>query len=148
MQLNLFLSGEYIKFSSNTGYENPDFDAYIPAFSHFTLVCSGGTKIILDVQGVFKNKKYYLTDTACQSLDGAFGNFDLGAMGLIKFLLSHKHNDLCKNWIWIPRQFEGILKQFNAASIKRTSFKFEYGKNIYMYKPIYLKLLQLINFKK
>ena len=54
-----FLTGEYIKFSSNTGYENPDFDAYIPAFSHFTWVCSGGTKVILDVQGVFKNKKYF-----------------------------------------------------------------------------------------
>ena len=32
-----FLDGDYIKFSSNTGYENPNFDAYIPSFYHFRL---------------------------------------------------------------------------------------------------------------
>ena len=143
-----FLYGEYIKFSSNTGYENPDFNAYIPAFSHFTWICSKGKRVILDVQGVFENGQYYLTDPAVQSLDNVFGNSDLGAMGLIKFLLCHRHNNICKNWIWIPKQLEGLLKQFNAASIKRTSFRFEHLKNIQKYIPIYIQLLQLINFNK
>ena len=31
-----FLDGIYIKFSSNTRYENPNLNAYIPDFSHFT----------------------------------------------------------------------------------------------------------------
>lgn len=141
-----FLSGTYTKFSSNTGYENPDFDAYIPAFSHFTWIYSKGRKVVTDVQGVFKNQRYYLTDPACQSIEGKFGNSDLGAMGLFKFILCHRHNDICKNWIWIPKNLEGILRQYNANSIKRTSFKFEHWKNIQTYTPIYLQLLNLIKF--
>ena len=47
-----FLEGEYIKFSSNTGYENSDFSAYIPAFSHYSWILYRGRKVILDVQGV------------------------------------------------------------------------------------------------
>ena len=76
-----YISGKYIKFSSNTGYENEDFDEYIPSFSHFTWIHSKGTRVILDVQGVCDNGKYNLTDPACQSLDQKFGNSDLGAMG-------------------------------------------------------------------
>ena len=141
-----FLDGEYIKFSSNTGYENPDFDAYIPAFSHFTWIQSKGTRVVLDVQGIFKNGRYYLTDPACQSIDQKFGNSDLGGMGLCKFVLCHKHNNICNNWKWIPKNFEGILKAYNATSIKRTSFSFENRKNIEKYTPIYLNVLKLINF--
>ena len=141
-----YIFGKYIKFSSNSGYENPDFDAYIPAFSHYTWIHSRGTKVVLDVQGVFKNGKYYLTDPACQSLNQEYGNSDLGAMGLCKFVLCHKHNNICQNWIWIPKQFDGMLRAFNATSIKRTSFSFENRKNIQTYTPIYLKLLSLINF--
>ena len=51
-----FLDGQYTKFSSNSGYENPDFNAYIPAFSHFTWIYSKGTRVVMDVQGIFKNK--------------------------------------------------------------------------------------------
>jgi hypothetical protein len=141
-----FIFGNYIKFSSNTGYENPDFDAYIPAFSHYTWIHSKGTKVVLDVQGVFEDGKYYLTDPACQSLDQKYGNSDLGAMGLCKFVLCHKHNNICQNWKWIPESFEGMLKAFNATSIKRTSFSFENRKNIQKYLPIYLNLLKFINF--
>ncbi len=141
-----FLDGKYIKFSSNTGYENPDFDAYIPAFSHFTWIQSKGTRVVLDVQGIFKNGKYYLTDPACQSIDQKFGNSDLGGMGLCKYVLCHKHNNICSNWKWIPKNFEGILKAYNATSIKRTSFSFENRKNIEKYTSIYLNLLKLINF--
>ena len=57
-----YLFGKYIKFSSNSGYENPDFDAFIPAFSHFTWIQSKGTSVVLDVQGVFRDGRYYLTD--------------------------------------------------------------------------------------
>lgn len=141
-----YLFGKYIKFSSNSGYENPDFDAFIPAFSHFTWIQSKGTSVVLDVQGVFRDGRYYLTDPACQSLDQKFGNSDLGAMGLCKFILCHKHNNICQNWIWIPESFQGMLKAYNATSIKRTSFAFEHWKNIQKYTPIYLNLLKFIKF--
>ena len=141
-----FLNGNYIKFSSNSGFKNPNFDAYIPAFSHFTWIYSKGLRVVMDVQGIFKNQRYYLTDPAVQSLDQKFGNSDLGAMGLCKFIICHKHNDICSNWKWIPASFNGILKSCNANSIKRTSFTFENRKNIEKYKPIYQYLLNSIKF--
>ena len=141
-----YLDGTYIKFSSNTGYENPDFDAYIPAFSHFTWIHSKGRRVVMDVQGIFKNGRYYLTDPACQSLEQLYGNSDLGAMGLIKFLICHKHNNICQNWKWIPMEFNGLLRSFNALSIKRTSFRFENEKNIKTYTPVYINLLKLVRF--
>ena len=67
-------------------------------------------------------------------------------MGLCKFLICHKHNNICENWTWVPKSFEGMLRVYNATSIKRTSFSFENRKNIEKYKPIYLKLLSLIKF--
>ena len=137
-----FLEGEYTKFSSNSGYENPEYNAYIPAFSHYSWLLFKGRMVILDVQGVFKNQKYFLTDPAVQSIDQKYGGSDLGAMGLIKFVLCHKHNDICKNWKWIPKQFNALLTICNANSIKRTSFSFEYQKNILKYRPIYLGLLK------
>ena len=95
-----FLDGIYIKFSSNTRYENPKFKSYIPDFSHFTWIRSKGRIVVMDVQGFFKNKKYYLTTPACQSLVQKFSSTDLGAMGLCKFLLYHKHNDIFTKWKW------------------------------------------------
>ena len=141
-----YLNGNYIKFSSNSGYENPDFNAYIPAFSHFTWIYSKGTRVVLDVQGIFNNGQYYLTDPACQSLERKFGLSDLGAMGLCKFVLCHKHNNICQDWKWIPPSLEGVLKAYNATSIKRTSFSFENRKNIEKYTPLYLNILKQINF--
>ena len=141
-----YLNGKYIKFSSNSGYENPDFNAYIPAFSHFTWIYSKGTRVVLDVQGIFNNGEYYLTDPACQSLEQKFGLSDLGAMGLCKFVLCHKHNNICQDWKWVPPSLEGILKAYNATSIKRTSFSFENRKNIEKYTPLYLNILKQINF--
>lgn len=139
-----YIEGSYTKFSSNTGFENPNFSAFIPAFAHYTWLNSKGRFVIMDIQGVFKDNKYYLTDPAIQSVKMEYGSSDLGAMGLIKFILCHKHNDICKNWKWIPKQFNGVLAVFNATSIKRTSFRFEYGKNIEKYTPIYLGLLKYV----
>ena len=71
----------------------------------------------MDVQGIFKNGRYYLTDPACQSLEQLYGNSDLGAMGLIKFLMCHKHNNICQNWKWVPKEISGILKSYNTYRI-------------------------------
>ena len=125
-----FIEGSYKRFSSNTGFEDPQFNAYIPAFAHYTWLASKGRLVVMDIQGVFKDNKYYLTDPAIQSIEMRFGSSDLGAMGLTKFVIFHKHNNICQNWKWIPRQFDGALTALNAGSIKRTSFRFEYGKNI------------------
>ena len=67
-------------------------------------------------------------------------------MGLIKFLMCHKHNNICQNWKWVPKEINGILKSYNTLSIKRTSFKFENEKNIKTYTPIYINVLKMVRF--
>ena len=68
-------------------------------------------------------------------------------MGLYKFLLCHKYNDICVNWKWEPKQIEGFLKSFNAFSIRRTSFTFDnmkIFKNIFQFIITFYKQLNLI----
>ena len=43
-------------------------------------------------------------------------------------------------------EFNGLLRSFNALSIKRTSFRFENEKNIKTYTPVYINLLKLVRF--
>lgn len=75
-----FLEGEFIKFSSNAGFESSNINASIPvAFSHYSWLYFKGKMAVLDVQGVIRNQKYYLTDPAVQSIDLRFGSTDLGA---------------------------------------------------------------------
>lgn len=139
-----YLEGEFIRFSNNAGFENPDFNAFIPAYSHFTWLTSKGRMAVLDIQGTYINNKYYLTDPAVQSIEMAFGGADLGAGGIMIFLLKHKHNEICKNWKWIPNGLSTYLNCCNAGSINRTYFNFEIAKIKEKYTPIYLQLLKYI----
>ena len=141
-----YLNGQFIKFSNNYGYENPDFSAYIPAFSHYSWIKYKGKMVINDVQGIFKDSKYYLTDPAIQSLESKFGGSDLGILGIIVFLANHEHNNICQNWKWIPKQFEPLLKFFKGKIIKRTTFRFEFGNNITKFNQLYLNLLKTVKF--
>lgn len=141
--LEPFIEGQYTKFSNNFGYENKDYSAYIPAFSHYTWLYSKGRLVINDIQGVFKNGKYILTDPSIQSVEKKYGGSDIGCYGLIVFLATHKHNHICKDWTWIPIQFQPALGVF-AGSIKRTSFDFEHKENIIKYLPIYIGLIKYI----
>lgn len=141
-----FLDGKFIKFSDNCGKENFNFSAYIPAFSHYSWIKYKGRMVINDIQGIFKDSKYYLTDPAVQSLELKYGNSDLGAMGIISFLANHEHNDICKNWKWVPKEFDPLLKLFKANSIRRTTFRFEVEKNLVKFTQLYANLLKYVKF--
>lgn len=141
-----YLNGEFIKFSNNYGYENPDFSAYIPAFSHYSWIKYKGRMVINDVQGIFKDSKYYLTDPAIQSIENKFGGSDLGVLGILVFLANHEHNNICNNWKWVPKQFEPFLKLFRGKIIKRTTFRFEFGNNVDKFNQLYLNMLKTIKF--
>ena len=142
--LEPFIEGQYTKFSNNFGYENKDYNAYIPAaFSHYTWLLSEGRLVINDIQGVFNNGKYILTDPAIQSVEKKYGGSDIGCFGLFVFLATHKHNDICKNWTWIPMQLQPAIGVF-AGAMKRTSFDFEHKENIIKYFPIYMGLIKYI----
>ncbi|XP_022097544.1 alpha-protein kinase 1-like isoform X4 [Acanthaster planci] len=95
-----FLKGQYIKFSSNTGYVNPDHPApTLAAFSHFTYHQSNGEFLVSDLQGVYNKRGYSLTDPAIQNggLElNVYGPTDLGKYGIVKFFQTHDCNDWCK----------------------------------------------------
>lgn len=146
-----FLEGDFKKFYNNDGEEveqedGKRFNKHCSAFSHFTWLNFRGRMVITDLQGIFKKGKFYLTDPACQSLEQSYGNSDLGAQGIIKFLLFHKCTSICKKWPLLNIKF---LKKFltanDAASIKATKYSFEMTKNE-KYRPIYEGLLAQFNF--
>ena len=146
-----FLEGDFKKFYNNDGEEieqedGKRFNKHCSAFSHFTWLNFRGRMVVTDLQGVFKNGKYYLTDPACQSLEQSYGNSDLGAQGIIKFLLFHKCTSICKNWPLLNIKFlKNFLTTNDAASIKATKYSFETTKNE-KYRPIYEGLLAKFNF--
>ena len=146
-----FLEGNFKKFYNNDGMEieqenGKKFTTYSSAYSHFTWLNFRGRKVVTDLQGIFKNGKYYLTDPACQSLEQKYGNSDLGAQGIIKFLLYHKCSDACEKWpILNIKLLKKYLTDNEAASIKATKYSFEMTKNE-KYRPIYENLLAEFNF--
>ena len=100
MCVESFLEGKYLKFSSNTGYVNPEYPApVLAAFSHFTYHASNGKVLVTDLQGVCSSTGYTLTDPAIQSGDAklnVYGPTDLGKYGIVKFFQTHRCNELCR----------------------------------------------------
>ncbi|KAG8347914.1 putative Alpha kinase family [Trypanosoma vivax] len=63
------------------------------AFSHFTLVDSGGSMLLCDIQGV----NDLFTDPQIHTEDGkGLGLGNMGTEGIEKFVLNHKCNEICR----------------------------------------------------
>lgn len=89
-----FLSGDFTKYSSNSGYVTDEIIRYTPhAFSHFTFEYSRGREIVVDVQGVGD----MLTDPQVHTRSGeGFGRGNMGLRGMALFFASHECNPICK----------------------------------------------------
>lgn len=103
------LSGHFTKYNSNFGETYRDdkkgnltseqnrrrtaiFDA-AEAFSHFTLVESGGSMLVCDLQGVHD----FLTDPQIHTEDGkGLGMGNMGQEGIDKWVEKHTCNGICK----------------------------------------------------
>lgn len=103
------LTGTFTKYNNNFGdvYEkdtacertrsqlNRRTDAFFAAeaFSHFTLVDSGGTMLVCDLQGV----NDFFTDPQIHTDGGlGFGMGNMGRQGIEKWMARHKCNTLCR----------------------------------------------------
>lgn len=139
-----YLEGKYIKFYNNDGAPGQKYKS-LTAYTHYTWKENEGKRVITDIQGIKENNKFYLTDPAIQSIEGKYGESDLGVQGLIKFLLFHKCNDICREWRWIEIDKYFKLTNYEKASIRFTKYSFQQAKNE-KYLPIYIKLLELIGF--
>jgi len=124
-----FLDGKYEKFVSNTCLYYIDMpDETIPFFMHWNWVYSKGESIISDFQGIKKGNYYELTDPAVQSINGEYGEADLGTYGLLAFLIRHKHNQYCKDLPW-PKdedfeRLNNVISNLDIKKVRKTTFIF------------------------
>lgn len=103
------LKGRFTKYNSNYGetYHNDNAHKYTPeelaerericeaaeAFSHFTLVDSGGSMLVCDLQGL----NDLLTDPQIHTEDGqCLGMGNMGMKGIQMWIEQHKCNPICK----------------------------------------------------
>jgi len=102
----------YVKFNSNSGWENEDCGFTMAAFSHFTYHSSGGEMLVCDLQGVKTEDGYILTDPAICSVRQAFGSTDIGESGIRSFFANHQCTELCKS-TWrrhgSPKQYRRVI---------------------------------------
>eukprot|EP00397_Hematodinium_sp_SG-2012_P006135 GEMP01006163.1.p1 GENE.GEMP01006163.1~~GEMP01006163.1.p1 ORF type:complete len:760 (+),score=164.36 GEMP01006163.1:908-3187(+) len=93
-----FVAGVFAKWISNSGYISDSHLAEdLASFAHFTHHHSGGKLMVSDLQGVFSDGCYTLTDPQVLSIDKRFGRADLGFEGMQKFLAVHKCGPLCRS---------------------------------------------------
>lgn len=121
-----FISGEYKKFTSNSGWVDPNIGNAIPAYMHFSWLYSRGTIVVSDIQGVRCQSCYMLTDPATQSVKREFGETDLGSEGIVRFLTTHVHTELCKHMPWPNKEdintFRSLL---TMKPVMSTTFSFQ-----------------------
>ncbi|XP_048883591.1 alpha-protein kinase 1 isoform X2 [Brienomyrus brachyistius] len=103
MTVEPYMLGEFVKLTNNTTKVVRDYKAtdYAIAFGHFTFEFSGGTEVVVDLQGwVTANGKglTYLTDPQIHSLREAGSRMNFGERGIRNFLEAQhgpKCNDIC-----------------------------------------------------
>lgn len=109
----------FTKYNNNFGYisNGSSRSASAQAFSHFSYVFSGGTLMIVDIQGGKKleGDTYLLSDPCIHHKDlSLFGSSNLGKEGFEKFFNSHVCNSLCET-LGLP------LNKFQTTHIFDTS---------------------------
>lgn len=140
-----YIERQFYKFFNNDGSSIKG-GFSLSAFSHYTWIINKGRKVITDLQGSPLNGgKFILTDPACQSLGRDYGASDLGVQGLIRFMLNHECNEICKNWEWINIDEHFNLPNNEKETIKSSKVLLPIAKtNIYLKK--YKELLESIDF--
>ncbi|XP_018599871.1 alpha-protein kinase 1 [Scleropages formosus] len=121
MTVEPYMLGDFVKLTNNTTKVVRDYKAtdYGIAFGHFTFEFSGGTEVVVDLQGwVTGNGKglTYLTDPQIHSLKTPGSRTNFGERGIRNFLEAQhglECNDICKKLslgrLHSPGEAEGLL---------------------------------------
>ncbi|CAE7197440.1 vwkA [Symbiodinium natans] len=94
-----YLPGVFLKYNSNNGYVTDAqllHNDVVQAFLHFSFEESGGRFIVSDLQGVARQNEVLLTDPQVLSLTRDYGPGDLGTVGYLRCLQSHRCGAACK----------------------------------------------------
>ena len=132
-----YLLGNYKKWCNNYGYisqEAKSTNITTTAFMHWSWLYTNGQEMVGDVQGVYNDSGYHLTDPAILSLSGSYGITDTGIEGMAMFFLNHECNDICRGWNR-PNlsSFRGLVPQSTLTACQQllyqvnnsTTYKFE-----------------------
>jgi len=95
--LEEYKEGRFIKFNSNAGYIDKEYE--MPqAFSHFTYQVTDGRMMVLDLQGWCEGGNYTLTDPAIMTADYALLPTDTnrGAEAMEEFMRAHECGETCR----------------------------------------------------
>eukprot|EP00392_Amoebophrya_sp_AT5.2_P002170 g2175.t1 len=100
-----YISGKFVNFNSNTGYENPQHE-FMAGLAHFSYHFTKGDYLLCDLQGTTYNYlnadgetvcAYVLTDPVIHSRkQGRFGPADFGQNGIDNFFGHHRCGRFCK----------------------------------------------------
>ena len=90
------VSGEWTKWTSNAGYVNSQATGTVLyAFSHWTWAHTKGEVLVCDLQEVWWNDHYILTDPVICSNGQIYDETYLGVVGMAHFFNTHKCTSFC-----------------------------------------------------
>ena len=91
-----YIEGDFKKWCNNYGFISAESKS-LPAFMHWSWVHTGGELMVADLQGVWKQDGFVLTDPVIMSLNNSYGPTDTGAEGMVMFFYKHKCNSFCQH---------------------------------------------------
>ena len=91
-----YIEGNFKKWCNNYGSISPESES-LPAFMHWSWVHTGGELMVADLQGVWKQDGFVLTDPVIMSLNNSYGPTDTGTEGMVMFFYKHQCNSYCQH---------------------------------------------------
>ena len=91
-----YIEGDFVTWCNNYGSISPESKS-LPAFMHWSWVHTRGELMVADLQGVWKQDSFVLTDPVIMSLNNSYGQTDTGAEGMVMFFYKHQCNSFCQH---------------------------------------------------
>ena len=118
--IELWIEGEWTKYNLNTGeiYNDtpPIPSEIVQAFTHYSLLYSGGSFMICDIQGCGTT----LCDCQIASLDGGKTLFDIGGIAMEVFMAQHTCGETCRR-LHLPsfKEVGSIRSNLDLSAFRR-----------------------------
>ena len=124
-----YLPGDFTKWCNNFGYISQSamgVHNLLPAFMHWTWAYTRGEMMVADLQGVFDDGRYRLTDPVIMSLDAKFGATDTSVEGILGFFLAHRCTNVACGGLPKPklRDFARVIPDQDMKEFQQKLRKF------------------------
>ena len=111
-----YIEGQFQKWCNNYGFISAESQS-LPAFMHWSWVHTKGELMVADLQGVWKEDGFVLTDPVIMSLNNSYGSTDTGTEGMVMFFYKHQCNSFCQ---YLPkpatRDFVSHVPRYQLAT--------------------------------